>query len=145
MDDENARLAGLLAQLRGRGERITAARRVVLDEIVRAGELHLTTEELAERVHSRDPSIHRSTVYRTLDFLETCGLIDHIHLAHRPPTHHLRDDRHLHAVCERCERTMDLPADLLDELAGTLARDHAFTMRVGHFAFSGRCQDCLSV
>ena len=59
----------ILADLRRQGERITPARRTVVEELVGA-DGHLTADELVERVHETVPGAHLATIYRTMDVLE---------------------------------------------------------------------------
>jgi hypothetical protein len=54
----------ILDQLRASGERITTARRTVLETLLDAPGDHLTMDELAERVH-RPPTTSRPTIITT--------------------------------------------------------------------------------
>jgi len=56
----------LRAWLRARGERMTQPRRVVLAVLADHAD-HLSAEQVVTAVEERDPSVHRSTVYRTLE------------------------------------------------------------------------------
>src|SRR5919205_4058324 len=99
LDDE--RLAALFESLRGRGERLTTARRALLTALANADD-HRTAEELAAEVRAAHPAIHRATIYRTLDTLHRLGVVEHSHLGHGPAVYHLADSVHHHLVCEDC-------------------------------------------
>jgi Fur family ferric uptake transcriptional regulator len=131
----------VLGLIRARGGRITAARRAVVEALVAAGDDHITAAEVAERVESSHPEVHRSTIYRTLDALEELGVLTHVHLGHGPSTFHLAEDAHLHAVCSACGQVIELPRDALDDVARQLAR-RGFVLAPQHFALSGRCRSC---
>ena len=129
--------------LRDRGERMTTPRRVVLTVLAEQTE-HLGVEEVIEAVADLDPSVHRSSVYRTLEALSHLGVVQHVHAGHGHTTYHLVRDRvpHMHAQCQACGVVYDLPADLLDAVAGRMFRQHGFVLDAGHVALSGTCQAC---
>jgi Fur family ferric uptake transcriptional regulator len=131
-----------LTKVRQSGGRVTNAKRAVLEELHR-GE-HLTADDLADRVHSKHPGVHVSTVYRTLDQFEALGIVTHVHLGHGRATFHLADDRHHHAVCEHCHAVIELPADLLDAIEIRLRDTLGFVAHTQHFAIEGRCAACAA-
>jgi Fur family transcriptional regulator, ferric uptake regulator len=136
-----ARADEVLALLRQRGGRVTAARRAVVEAML-ADDHHATADEVVERVQSRHPDVHRSTVYRTLDRLQQLGVVTHVHLGHGPSSYHLAERPHHHAVCEVCGTVVELPWDALDGLADRLRSEHGFELAHQHFALSGRCARC---
>lgn len=137
------RVEAILADLRGRGERITPARRAVIETLVDA-EGHLTATELVERVHDTAPSAHLATIYRTMDVLERLGVVEHTHLGHGRAIYHLADDMHAHLVCERCGAVIQASPKLLAGVERRVREDHGFVLRAHHFALVGRCQECQS-
>ncbi len=134
----------LVDQLRTRGVRVTTARRAVLGVLVGAGERHLSADELAAEVQRDDPSVHLSTIYRTLDSLEEAGLITLARFSDHPVTYHLAGDVHHHAVCTRCATVLQLPADALDGVSRTLMREHGFHAAPRHLTIPGICADCAA-
>jgi Fur family ferric uptake transcriptional regulator len=133
-------VAGLL---RARGERMTGPRRAVLAVLAECGE-HLSADAVLDGVARHDPSVHRASVYRTLEALSDLGVVQHVHVGHGGTAYHLVRDggRHLHAQCRICGAVHDLPTDLLDEVAARLSRKHAFVLDAGHVALSGMCRSC---
>jgi Fur family ferric uptake transcriptional regulator len=131
----------LLCALRRSGLRLTAARRAVCEVLALSHDDHLTAaglRERAERVAGRP--IDPSTIYRTIEALESAGHLHHVHLGHGPSVVHLSDrlDHH-HLVCEVCGRTVDVPLEDLAE-AGRLVEDrYGFIADSVHFALVGRC------
>jgi Fur family ferric uptake transcriptional regulator len=134
------RVAGIL---RARGERMTGPRRAVLAVLAERGE-HLSADQVLDGVAGHDPSVHRASVYRTLEALSDLGVVQHVHVGHGGTAYHLVQDgaRHLHAQCRICGAVHDLPTDLLDEVAARLSRRHAFVLDAGHVALSGMCRSC---
>lgn len=127
----------VLKRLRERGGRVTTARRLVISTLLDA-QSHLGAEEIATIIRRDHPEVHLTTVYRTLESLEELGMVQHTHVGHGAAVYHL-GDLHQHLVCEECGEVMDVPAALLDDLAGTLRRQYEFQLHVGHFALLGRC------
>jgi Fur family transcriptional regulator, ferric uptake regulator len=126
-----------------RGERMTGPRRAVLRALARDGE-HLSAEAVLARVCDADPSVHRASIYRTLETLSELGVVQHVHVGHGGTAYHLVDGErgHLHAQCRRCGTVHDLPPDLLDEVGAVLIRRHGFRLDAGHVALSGVCAHC---
>ena len=146
----STRVADVLARLRAVGERMTPARRAVLtvvDAADAAGE-HLTAEQIGVRVGDLEPAVHRATLYRTLTSLTELGALAHVHLGGSATVYHLgpgpEDDAHDHAhvQCHACGRVLDVPPDVLDDVAARLAADLGFVLDTGHAALLGTCRDC---
>ena len=144
--DIDATIAQVGQMLRDRGERMTGPRRAVLTVLARDSE-HLSADAVLDRVADQDPSVHRASVYRTLEALSDLGVVQHVHVGHGRTAYHLvRGERaHPHAQCRVCGTVYDLPADLLDAVSATLARRHKFRLDAGHVAMSGVCADCADV
>lgn len=135
-----------LGVLRERGERVTTARRRVLEVLAPTSE-HLSAERIYDEVVADSPEIHRATVYRTLDALVNVGVVAHVHLPHGPAAYHLLDisERpHLHLVCRECKTVIDTTADLLDDAAATLLAGLGFELDPDHVALTGWCAACRS-
>ena len=141
---EDGRLERILTLLRAEGGRVTVARRAVLTAVLQASHAHVSAEELAAAVHAEDPSVHLSTVYRTLDALEQLGVVTHVHLGHGRAIYHLTDELHHHAVCEACGDVVQLPDSVFGDLHATLQRSWGFALDAHHFALVGRCAACAA-
>jgi Fur family ferric uptake transcriptional regulator len=135
--------------LRAVGQRVTKPRLAVLACVVAAKEEHLSADELLERVAAADASVHRATVYRTLEGLTAAGVLQHVHLDRGLTAYHLTDAiaghsnaPHLHGQCSHCGRIVDFPSDVLEDAADRVARATGFTLDPAHVALSGLCTDC---
>jgi Fe2+ or Zn2+ uptake regulation protein len=135
------RLERIVTLLRAGGGRVTSARRALVEALL-AADAHMTADDLAARVQSAHPEVHRSTVYRTLDALERLGVVVHSHLGHGGGVYHLADERHQHLVCEECGTVVEVPDAVFTPLARTVRRRYGFTIEPGHFALVGRCAAC---
>ena len=132
----------LIEGLRADGHRITTARRAVLQEVLDAGDQHLSAEDLADLIHHRHPDVHLSTVYRTVDLLEQAGILAQVHVGHGPSTYHLADDRHHHAVCDTCGRVIEFSSAVLAPVVDSLDRELGFAARPRHLTVNGTCAAC---
>ncbi|MEX5710046.1 transcriptional repressor [Parafrankia sp. FMc6] len=134
-----------IAVLRRHGERVTPARRAVL-EVLGATTEHLSAEEVLGRALAISRSLHRTTIYRALETLGELGLVTHVHTDHGPAFYHLSapltGTPHLHVRCRVCERIMDVPADLLDDAVRRLRETAGFLLLVDHTALAGLCSGC---
>lgn len=129
------------SQLRAAGYRLTPQRQLVLQGIERLG--HATPEALASDALIAEAGVNLSTIYRTLELLESLGLVTHTHLGHGAPTYHVaHDDDHVHLVCRSCERVQEVPPAVLDAVVERLAAEQGFAVDVEHVAIFGRCRDC---
>lgn len=144
-DDAAVLVAHVATLLRQRGERMTGPRKAVLTVLARHSG-HLSAEQVVASVSVLDPAVHRASVYRTLDALTGLGVVQHLHTGHGGTAYHLADGpgAHLHAQCHTCGALWDLPADLLDAVAGRLARETGFVLDPTHVALSGTCAACRS-
>jgi Fe2+ or Zn2+ uptake regulation protein len=128
--------------LRGRRERMTRPRRAVLSVLARDGR-HLSADQVVSAVAGYDASVHRASVYRALEALSGLGVVQHVHLGHGSTTYALAADRpHLHGHCSRCGTVVDLPGDLLDDVAARLGAEVGFALDPAHVALSGTCERC---
>ncbi len=127
--------------LHTRGERMTVPRRCVLIALA-AREGHVAAEQVITDVAALEPSVHRSSVYRTLEALTAAGLLQHVHLAHGATAYHLAKHAHPHGQCTSCDAVVDLPAHLLDALSASAQDQFGFILDPPHVALSGTCRDC---
>lgn len=128
-------------ELRAQGYRLTPQRLLVLDAIKGAG--HLTAEEVLARVEVSYPMINAATIYRTLEWLKTAGLVAETDLGdERRVYEFIADHPHHHLTCLECGRHFEVPDELLDDLRQRVAEEYGFTLRADHMGLFGYCQEC---
>ncbi|SHK42147.1 nickel uptake regulator, Fur family [Pseudonocardia thermophila] len=118
---------------------MTPQRQLVLDAVRVLG--HATPEQICSRVQEQAP-VNITTIYRTLDLLESLGLVRHTHLGHGAPTYSEREHQHVHLVCHACGEVTEVPTELLSGLAEQLRESSGFELDATHVALSGTCRDC---
>jgi Fe2+ or Zn2+ uptake regulation protein len=116
--------------LRGQGMRMTPQRLAIVDEIMSTSGYVIPTTVI-ERVQARVPGVSPSTVYRTLERLES-----------GTGYHRLEEVQHAHLTCSRCGATLELPRSSLRSLERLIERDHGFRPDFTHHAIAGSCADC---
>lgn len=141
MSDGDGRVQRALDVLRSRGERVTAARRAVLEALV--DQDHLDADAVADRVGRAHPGVHRATIYRSLRSLVDQGLVTHTHVPDGATIYHLREQRHAHLQCVRCEKFLDVPLGVLDPVVARVREETGFEVDAEHAALLGTCADCV--
>ena len=121
--------------------RMTRQRRVILEEL-RKNRSHPTADELYARVRRRLPRISLGTVYRNLEILSECGMIQKLELAGAQRRFDGNCEEHYHVRCLGCGRVDDVPvksaASVVRKIRGRLGYEI-----VGHrLEFVGYCPKC---
>lgn len=133
----------ILDRLRDAGGRLTEPRRAVIEALITIGD-HPTADDLAATVAKTHPSVHKSTIYRTLDALTELGVVDHVHLGHGRAVYHLAGDNDLHLLCDTCGAVAHVRPEVLDNSRRTILASTGFVLEAGHFALPGRCRHCAA-
>ncbi|TXH44853.1 MAG: transcriptional repressor [Actinobacteria bacterium] len=129
------------AALRSAGFRVTRPRMLLLAAVRRLR--HATPEELLAEVHTAEPGINLSTVYRALGVLDQVGLITHAHIGSGAPTYHpSTTPAHLHFRCQRCGRLQSLPPSVGASFVADVHSRIGFAADLSHAAIRGLCCDC---
>ncbi|MGA2820640.1 MAG: transcriptional repressor [Anaerolineales bacterium] len=123
------------------GFRVTPQRQLILDAVCE-GNGHTTPEEIFQRVHHKAPSIHRATIYRTLDFLCDLRLVaatrirrhTYYEIAGQVPHHHL--------ACRKCNRVLPLDDRTVQRWFAQIKEKKHFQVDVDHLTLSGLCPAC---
>ncbi len=130
------------AFLRERGYRMTLQRQIMMDAICESGG-HTTLHEIMARVQRRAPAINQATVYRSLHFLLTMGLIVKAEvapgevfyeIAGRSPHHHL--------LCRACHQEIEIDSHALAALQIEIQQRYGFTIDANHLVLTGLCAHC---
>ena len=118
--------------------RMTSQRQVILEEI-RKVHSHPTADEIYEKVRKRLPRISLGTVYRNLDILSECGMIQRI----APVSNQMRFDgdttNHYHVRCIHCGRVEDASIEPVYGIEHSLGDLNDYSI-IGHqLEFIGHC------
>lgn len=131
--------------LRSRGLKFTAARRELLHRIFDMHD-HFTAEQLLERLKSGKVRVSKATVYRTLNVMLDCGLLEAhdfgegaLYYEHTHGHAH-----HDHMFCLSCKRIIEFRSDGIEELQERVAKDLGFRMLSHSLKIFGLCSACRS-
>ena len=135
----------LVERMKSMGLRLTGQRRV-LAELLDTASDHLDAEQVYQRARARDSSIHRATVYRTLNRLKKLGLVDELDLMHVSGERHYYEVRpstlHIHLVCTACKGVDEPSESFWDELKRRVEQENGFRPEVVRIEMAGVCSDC---
>ena len=135
----------LIEQCAERGIRLTQQRRAIL-RVIETASKHLDAAQLLRRARTIDPSVDRSTVYRTLSLLKRNGLIDELDLMHIHGEGHYYERRvsqdHIHMACLRCGKISEFVSETFEKLKQQLERDCDFRIAVTRLEVGGYCAVC---
>jgi Fe2+ or Zn2+ uptake regulation protein len=135
------------ATARASGGRMTAQRRLILEMLAALGG-HPTADEVYRAAHQQDASIHPSTVYRTLTWLESAGLVMHRHLDSGPSGERCeRYDpatpiEHHHFICSTCGSVVEFEAPALETVKLEFASKHGAVVEHAALTLYGTCAAC---
>lgn len=135
---------GYINELRSLGFRLTPQRVLILEALFHDGE-HLTVEDVYSYVHERNAKVNLSTVYRSLNFLASQGLITELHRGTDPTLYAaVKETPHAHAVCQRCGVVLPVDATMLEPVLAQITSLNGFQVMLGRVELPGLCQSCAS-
>ena len=126
-----------LLAVRGRGLRVSTARRLLLQALF-AAEGPVSAERIA-----RGLGMEPTSVYRNLETLERHGLLRHVHLGHGPGLYVLvGHGEQEYLYCEQCGAVRAVTPEQLDSVRAEIRRAFGYDARFTHFAIVGLCPRC---
>jgi Fur family transcriptional regulator, ferric uptake regulator len=145
MKNSRASRSDLVQQLATEGVRLTAQRKMLV-EIIQNSDGHLDAASLLRLAKKRDGSIHRATVYRTLELLKHFGLIDELDLMHLEGEKHFYEARtkteHFHLACFRCGKIVEHNTPTFERLKREISEQTGFQIDVIRLEVGGQCEEC---
>jgi Fur family ferric uptake transcriptional regulator len=143
--DTTVSRSSLMKELAARGVRITEQRRLIVG-IIQDSPRHLDAATLLQMARKQDPTIDRSTVYRTISMLKNRGLIDELDLMHIEGEKHYYEVKtnreHCHMACFRCGAIMEYTSSAFEKLKEDIAAQSGFQIRVVRLEVGGFCRKC---
>jgi len=132
-----------MSQLNNHSLRITKQRQIILDELCSVTS-HPTADVLYQMVRKRLPKISLGTVYRNLEIMSECGIIQKLDIGGTQKRFDGAPHVHYHVRCNQCGRVddLDLPPDFnVEKAAGKLT---SFKILRHRLEFTGICPGCQS-
>ena len=124
------------------GLRLTRQRALVYRELQSRRD-HPDVERLFRAVKSRLPRISLFTVYRTMNALETAGMVWRVATWRGHARYDAAVETHVHFLCENCGRIEDVgPLD--PDVSGKLPTGDAGIVRSVEVMLRGECENCAA-
>lgn len=136
------RITAITNFLKSRGEKITPARKAILEVLGNTSQL-LSVAEIYEKLRSQKVKVNYSTVYRNLDVLHKNQVVEKIAFPEGAKYQLTMTGQHTHhLICKSCHQTQILPYCPFQELE-TLIRTNTNFLPLEHkFEIYGYCADC---
>ena len=120
---------------------LTKQRQAIL-QVIRESEQHLTANEVFEDARRLLPGISFATVYNSLRYLKTAGLIGEVHLGTNIARYDRKVTRHDHAICTSCGKLVDIELLLPLQLVEEAAEISKFKAGSIELILHGLCPEC---
>ncbi len=131
------------AFLKARGDRVTQARRIVLEKALGRTD-HFTADDLAADLAGGTDRVSRGTVYRTLALLVQARIVREIRdtdtHAHFEPV--FDREHHEHMICDKCGKFIEFVDQGLDGHIERACAKQKFSQRVHRVVVFGLCKEC---
>ncbi len=128
-----------------KGMRLTQERELIVTEVFSSHE-HFDADQLVERMSAQKTGrrVSRSTVYRTLGWLEESGLLRKVARTNDRDVyeHDYGYPQHDHFICKSCGELFEFQNDGIAEILEKLAEQINFRMNEHRLEVYGICEDC---
>lgn len=123
--------------------RTTTQRKVILEELRRV-DSHPSADEIHQMVRKRLPKISLGTVYRNLEILSELEEIQKLELGGTQKRFDGDPTNHYHIRCTCCERIVDAPLELMEDLERRLGGSTGYRVMGHSLEFIGLCPECVA-
>jgi Fur family ferric uptake transcriptional regulator len=120
---------------------MTRQRRVILEEL-RKLESHPTADEVYELARRRLPRISLGTVYRNLEILSDCGMIQKLELGGTQKRFDGNVGNHYHVRCIRCGCIEDISMEPITTVEDAVRAVSDYEIIGNRLEFIGVCPQC---
>lgn len=129
--------------IRSRRMRVTPERLALLEEVYRQHG-HIDAEEILAGLRSSGQKVSRATVYRNLELLVECGLVQRQRLGrNRYLYEHVHAGQsHDHLACRDCGRVVEFVSPAIQAMLNEICRAHGFSGEDRQIQIFGLCQAC---
>lgn len=122
---------------------LTKQRRAVL-QVILDSDQHLTANEVFENARRILPGISFATVYNSLRYLRTEGMIGEVSFGPDATRYDRNLTRHDHAICDKCGKLVDLDLSIPKLLVRQAAEMSKFAAGTIELTLHGLCPQCVN-
>jgi Fur family ferric uptake transcriptional regulator len=125
------------------GLKLTKERMAVLREIFSIHG-HFEPEQLYIRIKAEGIKASRASVYRTLNLLVECGLVERISRSEKGNVyeHTFGHRHHDHMICTDCGTVIEFYSEDLEKIQKKVCSSHSFEGRNHTLEIRGSCRKC---
>ncbi len=129
--------------LAARRLKLTRQREAVVDEIL-ANPGHFEAEEIVQRLKGNRQRVSRATVYRTLELLKDCLMVERLDFGTNAAYYEHVDEasHHDHLICLRCGNVIEFHNEKLEKIQSDVCGKFDFTERYHSLRIFGLCGKC---
>ena len=121
---------------------LTKQRQAVL-QVIRDADEHLTANEVFENARGLLSGISFATVYNSLRYLKSEGLIGEVRFATDATRYDKTLARHDHAICSSCGKLVDMDLSVPHEILEKGERLSKFQADSIEVILRGKCPECI--
>jgi len=134
----------LLAVLRHNRQRVTPARRILIQFFIDNHARSLSLPEIQAHLQDRLPGINRSSIYRNLEMLKTLSIIQELRVARKGRRYQFVFERPVHhfIICKACGKVSKGKPGFFEQVEKALQDIHGFKKANLSVTFYGFCNRC---
>lgn len=137
-------LNSVLHRLKEEGLKLTPQRKLLL-EILFETDVHLSAEEIFEKVKVSQPSVSFGTIYRNLSLLAEINIVNQLNFRDGRTRFELSLDHHHHLVCLGCGNAIDVHECAFGKTLQDTALANDFLIKDHNLEVFGYCKGCNSL
>ena len=127
--------------LKDAGLKVTHPRTKILDILQSNPDMHLSADEIHNKLVDHNESIGLATVYRVLTQLELAGLIQKNQFSDNQSSYEIKKQHHDHLICTKCGKIIEFMNDDLEALQEKISDTYQFRLDSHVMTLFGVCRD----
>ena len=127
--------------LKDAGLKVTHPRTKILDILQSNPDMHLSADEIHNKLVEHNESIGLATVYRVLIQLEVAGLIQKNQFSDNQSSYEIKKQHHDHLICTKCGKIIEFMNDDLETLQEKISDKYQFRLDSHVMTLFGVCKD----
>ena len=132
--------------LKDAGLKVTHPRTKILDVLQANPDMHLSADQIHNKLVDHNESIGLATVYRVLTQLQLAGLIQKNQFSDNQSSYEIKKQHHDHLICTKCGNIIEFMNDDLEALQEKISDKYQFrldshVMTLFGVCSNGKCQE----
>jgi Fur family transcriptional regulator, ferric uptake regulator len=127
--------------LKDAGLKVTHPRTKILDILQSNPDMHLSADDIHNKLVGHNESIGLATVYRVLTQLEVAGLIQKNQFSDNQSSYEIKKQHHDHLICTKCGKIIEFMNNDLEKLQEKISDEYQFRLDSHVMTLFGVCKD----